>query len=92
MKSDANPMQRAHNAPRCTAHSKRTGFLCKNPAVRAWTVCRMHGARGGQPSGANNSQWRHGLRGKEYLDARKLLSELSGGNGTGLQSNFEDLN
>ena len=38
--------------PRCTAHSKRTGLLCKSPAVRGWTVCRMLGARGGHGSPA----------------------------------------
>jgi hypothetical protein len=32
-KPDINPM---HTAPRCTAHSKRTGFPCKAPAVRGW--------------------------------------------------------
>ena len=77
MKSDANPMQRAHMSPRCTAHSKRSGTLCKNPAVRGWVVCRMHGAGGGQPSGAENSQWVHGLRGGKYTKVRKLIAELS---------------
>ena len=77
MKSDGNPMQRAHMAPRCTAHSKRSSILCKNPAVRGWAVCRMHGAGGGQPSGAGNSQWMHGLRGGEYTRVRKLITKLS---------------
>jgi hypothetical protein len=77
MTSDANPMQRAHMAPRCTAQSKRSGILCKNPSVRGWAVCRMHGARGGQPSGAANPQWKDGLRGREYTRVRKLIAELS---------------
>lgn len=77
MKSDVNPMHRAHTSPRCTAHSKRSGILCKNPAVRGWTVCRMHGARGGQPSGATNSQWTHGLRANEYTQERNLIAKLS---------------
>ena len=77
MKSDGNPMQRGHMSPRCSAHSKRSGILCKNPAVRGWAVCRMHGAGGGQPSGAANSQWVHGLRGVEYTKVRKLIAELS---------------
>lgn len=49
-KNDGNPMQRAHAAQRCAARSKRTGFLCKNPAVRGWRVCRAHGAGAGMPS------------------------------------------
>jgi hypothetical protein len=79
MKGDANPMQSAHSAPRCTAHSKRTGFDCKGPAVRGWTVCRMHGARGGQGAGKANPQWRHGIRSIEFVQARKLISALSRG-------------
>ena len=62
IKSDGSPMQSAHMAPSCTAHSKRSGILCKNPAVLGWAVYRMHGAGGGQSSGAANSQWVHGLR------------------------------
>ncbi len=52
LKSDDNPMQRAHQSPRCTAHAKRSGILCKNPAVRGWSVCRMHGAGGGHKRGS----------------------------------------
>ena len=51
---DANPMQSAHAAPRCTARSKRTGAPCGNPAVRGWRVCRMHGARGGHEAGQDH--------------------------------------
>ncbi|MEM7291236.1 MAG: HGGxSTG domain-containing protein, partial [Pseudomonadota bacterium] len=51
MKNDMTPMEKAHAAPRCTAHSKRTGLPCKNPAVKGWTVCRLHGAGGGQKAG-----------------------------------------
>ena len=76
MKSDANPMQRAHNAPRCTAKSKRSGEACKNPAVRGWRVCRMHGARGGQPTGKAHPQWKHGLRSKAFTELRKAICEL----------------
>jgi hypothetical protein len=44
-------------ARRCTARAKhklRAGLTeeearCDNPAVTGWTVCRMHGARGGRP-------------------------------------------
>jgi hypothetical protein len=46
-----NPMQSAHDAPRCKAKSKRTGKPCRAPAVRGCRVCRMHGAGGGAPEG-----------------------------------------
>ena len=64
-----DPMQSAHNAPRCRATSKRTGRPCKAPAVRGWSVCRMHGAGGGGPSGRANGNYRHGGRTKEVADA-----------------------
>lgn len=50
MKGDDNPIdpiERLRNAPRCTATAKSTGMRCKCPAVRGWTVCRVHGAGGG---------------------------------------------
>jgi hypothetical protein len=49
-----NPMQSAHDAPRCKAKSKRTGKRCRAPAVRGCRVCRMHGAKGGAPIGNQN--------------------------------------
>ncbi len=76
MKSDVNPMQGAHSSPRCTAHSKRSGILCKNPAVRGWRVCRMHGAGGGAPQGSAHPNYRHGLRTKEIQELRQLVSLL----------------
>lgn len=77
-KSDDNPMQtalRMHLSKRCNAHSKRTGLPCKNPAVRGWNVCRMHGARGGGPTGNRNGNYRHGDRTRE-ADMAKLLVGL----------------
>ena len=76
MKSDKNPMQSAHRSPRCTARSKRTGFLCKNPAVRGWSVCRMHGANGGHPPGPDHPSYRHGLRTRELKELKRLASML----------------
>ena len=32
------------DAKQCKARSKRTGKRCKNPAVKGFDVCRMHGA------------------------------------------------
>ena len=75
-KSDANPMQRAHAAPRCTARSKRSGLLCKNPAVKGWRVCRMHGAGGGHGAGEANPAYRHGMRSQEWVELRKEIGEM----------------
>lgn len=76
MKSDANPMHKAHSAQRCTAKSKRTGHRCKAPAVKGWQVCRMHGAGGGAPAGSVHPNYRHGGRSLEVVEIRKLSSLL----------------
>ena len=67
-----NPMQSAHDAPRCKAKSKRTGKPCGAPAVRGCRVCRMHGARGGAPSGKDNGNYRHGARTKEAVQCSEI--------------------
>lgn len=76
MKSDANPMHSAHSAPRCTANSKRSGKRCKAPAVRGWSVCRMHGAGGGHKSGSVHPTWRHGGRSSGAVQERKAVNEM----------------
>ena len=51
VKGKTDPLQSAQalqgglapNAPRCTAKSKRSGQLCRNPAIMGGYVCRMHG-------------------------------------------------
>jgi hypothetical protein len=63
-------------APRCSANSKRARERCKAPAVRGWTVCRFHGARGGAPKGKANGAYKHGLHTKEAGEERRLLSDL----------------
>ncbi len=63
-------------APRCTATSKRTGNPCQAPAVRGWTICRFHGARGGGPKGKRNGAYKHGLYTQEALEERRLVNEL----------------
>ena len=63
-------------APRCTATSKRTHEQCKAPAVKGWTVCRFHGARGGGPKGERNGAYRHGLYTQEAMAERRSLNEL----------------
>lgn len=75
--SDANPMQSAHDAQRCTAKSKRTGQPCKAPAVRGWSVCRMHGAGGGAKAGAAHPNWKHGGRSADAVAVRHVVSLLA---------------
>ena len=72
-----NPMQSAHDAPRCKAKSKRTGKRCRAPAVRGYRVCRMHGARGGAPTGKKNGNYRHGASTGEASRAVKYINLLS---------------
>ena len=79
MKDEVDPMNHGHwlqHAPRCSAHSKRTGLPRAAPAVRADGVCRMHGARGGGPSGPQNGRWKHGLYSSEMVETRKRVAAL----------------
>jgi len=64
-------------ALRCRARSKRTGLRCAAPAVKGWSVCRLHGAGGGAPSGMRNGAYKHGRRTKEAMALRKELTQLS---------------
>ena len=64
------------NAPRCSATSKRTRQPCQAPAVRGWSVCRFHGARGGAPTGKANGAYRHGLATEERIKQRRALVTL----------------
>ena len=74
-------LRAAGEALRCHARTKRTGLQCKGPAVNGWMVCRMHGARGGAPTGDANGQYRHGRRTKAVLSERRemlvLIRQLS---------------
>ena len=76
MKADANPMRSAHDAPRCSARSKRSGAPCRGPAVRGWTVCRMHGAGGGAPEGPANGSWAGGGRSGDAVATRRAVAAL----------------
>jgi hypothetical protein len=78
-------------APRCRAHSKRSGLSCKAPAVKGWKVCHKHGAGGGAPTGKRNGNYRHGVNTQGLLEAlaevrllakqaRTLISGLGGSN------------
>ena len=79
MKDPINPMQSPlpmHLSARCTARSKRTGLPCCAPAVSGWAVCRMHGARGGAPTGSRNGMYRHGQMTEEAMAERRAMSDL----------------
>ena len=61
--------------PRCKAQMKNGGGRCTHPAVRGYTVCRMHGAnprnRGGAPPDklrGNLHGFKHGAYVKRLLD------------------------
>lgn len=77
MKADDNPMDRAHAAPRCRAHSKRSGLPCKAPAVTGWQVCHFHGAGGGHPAGPAHPTWKHGMRSQDAVAMRRLVNEIA---------------
>jgi hypothetical protein len=63
-------------SPRCSATSKRTRKRCMAPAVKGWTVCRFHGARGGAPKGRRNGMYRHGFFTQDAMTKRRLLKEF----------------
>jgi len=47
----------------------------KAPAVRGYSVCRMHGAGGGAPKG-NRNALKHGGRSAEVTAARREANEI----------------
>ena len=63
-------------ASRCRAKSKRSGLQCRAPAVRGYSVCRMHGAGGGAPRG-NRNAWKHGAHSAETLTLRREIQALA---------------
>ncbi len=79
MESDVNSMRLVelmNNAPRCAAHSRRTGERCKGPAVKRRAVCRMHGGGGGHYAGPTHPRWKHGARPIGSTAMRKGISDL----------------
>ncbi len=63
---------------RCKAKSKRSGEQCKNYAMREFTVCRMHGARGGPKTDHGQrlckiAPMRHGFYSQEQKKDRASL-------------------
>lgn len=66
---------------RCKAKSKRSGERCKNYAVRGFTVCRMHGARGGPNTAYGYTRCRqaslkHGFYTREGYEQRQQLMSI----------------
>jgi len=74
---DFSAVEAMQKARRCKAHSKRTGLPCKSPAVNGFNVCRMHGARGGAPSGKANGRFVHGSRTTQHKAAVFLAKYCS---------------
>ena len=70
-----NLVQRMNEAPRCSATSKRSRRRCRAPAVKGWTVCRFHGARGGVPEG-NKNALKSGRYTAQAIAMRKAVTTL----------------
>lgn len=64
------------NARQCSAMSKRSGSRCKGPAVKGWSVCRFHGARGGAPRGIRNGRYLDGMQTAEARADRAAGADL----------------
>ncbi len=79
MESDGNlidPTQRLRNSPRCTATAKRTGQRCQCPSKHGWSVCRLHGAGGGAPTGTKHPNYKHGMRSNSVREMRQMVRIL----------------
>jgi len=63
-------------APRCSATRSARASGARLPAVRGWTVCRFHGARGGAPKGKANGAYKDGLHTAEAIEERRGLRSL----------------
>ncbi|WP_304363861.1 HGGxSTG domain-containing protein [Jiella marina] len=64
-----------HSAPRCGAHSRRTGEPCRAPAMTNGR-CRMHGGRSTGPAKGSQNALKHGMRSAEAVAQRKALNAL----------------
>ena len=66
-------------ALRCTACAKHSKQQCKNPAVTGFTVCRMHGARGGPKTqeGIDRIALANTLHGRETRAKRLTRQEIT---------------
>ena len=48
----------------------------RNPSKQGWAVCRVHGAGGGAPRGKAHPNYKHGMRTREWVEMRKVISEI----------------
>lgn len=67
---------------RCKAESKRSKKRCKNYAVKGWSVCRMHGARGGPNtkeglSRCRNASLKHGFYKLDAITNRQKTHRIA---------------
>ena len=66
---------------RCRAKSKRSGEQCKNFAIKAFGVCRMHGAHGGPKTkegyvACKKAPHQHGFYSLEAKEEMRFMREL----------------
>ena len=71
-----NPMQRAHEAPRCGAKTRK-GTACKSPTIRGKKRCRMHGGNSPGPSKGSKNAWKHGRRSAAFLGQKRQAREIT---------------
>jgi hypothetical protein len=73
----------------CKATSKISRKRCKNPAVKGYSVCRMHGARGGAPK-KNLNALVHGCFVDRFLKKgeEKMFNQFM----DGLKKDMPDMN
>jgi hypothetical protein len=73
-----DPMDKAHNAPRCTAKSKQSGQRSRAPPVKGWRFagCMVPVAARRRASGMEIIV--HGARTKEAIELRRLIRALGG--------------
>jgi hypothetical protein len=50
----------AQAAPRCRARCRHSKLPCRGAAIRGKPVCRLHGGKGGGPTGKRNGAYRTG--------------------------------
>jgi hypothetical protein len=66
----------AQSAARCRARCRRSKLPCRGPAMRGKPVCRLHGGKGGGPTGERNGAYRTGRYTAEAKADRRATREL----------------
>lgn len=76
MKNKDNPMQSAHDSPRCGAKT-RCGTPCQAPAIHGKKRCRLHGGKSpGAPRGERHGQWVDGRYSIEAMEEQRRFREF----------------